>query len=108
MLIKTRRPRHSSKFSSRFRASSHKRQEYAATVYTMAAVKGMLAIVLAVAAVQAFRAVDVHAADLPLPIKLALPVALAAGGLLSLRACVRNFQEGREIWRRRREPPADH
>jgi len=107
MLIRPRQPRRSSRFSSRFRTESRKRQEYAATVYTMAVVKGGLAIVLALAALQAYRAFDVHAADLPLPLKLALPAVLVVGALFSARASVRNFQEGREIWYRRRHPDSE-
>jgi len=73
----------------------------------MAAVKGGLAVVLALAAVHAYRAIGVHAADLPLPLKLALPAVMVVGALLSARSSLRNFQEGREIWYRRRNPDRD-
>ena len=102
VLIKPRRIRHSSKFSSRIRGASRQRQEYAASVYSMAIVQAILSVALALAGIRAYQAIDAHMDGIPIAAKVVLPVVLMAGAFMTGRACVRNFGSAREMWRTRK------
>lgn len=104
MFIRPRHVRRSSKFTSKLRSSSRRRQEYAASLLSMAVVQGFLAIALELAAVRSFQAVHKQAGDLPLWILLIMPIAFGLAGLVALRACVRNARAWREVWSSRKRP----
>lgn len=97
MLFKLRRVRRSSRFSSRMRTTSRQRREYAATVYSMAVIQAVLAVTLFVAGVKAWQAVSAHGSDLPLAMKLALPIVFTGGALLAARAAVGSVRSAREM-----------
>jgi formate/nitrite transporter FocA (FNT family) len=101
MLIKPRRVRHSSKFTSRMQTGARQRREYAASAYSMAAIKAMLAVAMITAGIRAYQAIEAQSSA-SLPLKLALPVVFIAGALLVLRSCVKNIREVREISQFRR------
>lgn len=107
MLIKPRQVRRSSKFTSRLKTGSRQRQEYAASVYSMAAIQAILAVVMIVAGVKGYQAVDVQAGHLSLPVKLALPVVFGLGALLALRACFKNICAVKEIAQQKRASQSD-
>lgn len=109
MLIKPRKVRKSSKFSSRIRGASRQRQEYAASIYSHAIIQALLAMALVVLAVRAYQAIDAHTETLPLTAKLVLPVVLIGGAFLTARSCLRNVRAAREMWytRRRRDRDPD-
>jgi hypothetical protein len=102
MLIKPRRVRHSSKFSSRLRTGARQRREYAASVYSMAVVKALLAVAMVAAGIRAYQAIDAQTSHISLPLKLALPVVFIAGALFVFRSCVKNIRAVREISQYRR------
>jgi hypothetical protein len=93
------------------RSSSRQRQEYAATVYSMAIIQAILGVTLFLAGVRAWQAVSAHGNDLPLVAKLVMPVVFIAASLLALRACWRSIQSAREMRPRvrpsRRDPSGD-
>lgn len=103
MLIKPRRVRRSSKFTSRLKTGSRQRREYAASVYSMAVIQGLLVVSLLIAAVYAYRAVDAQAPETSLLMKLGLPVAFTVGALLAFRGCVRNVRAARQIYQDARD-----
>ena len=107
MLIKPRQVRRSSKFTSKLKTGSRQRQEYAASVYSMAAIQAILAVVMIVAGIKGYEAVDVQAGHLSLPVKLALPVVFGLGAILSLRACLKNVRAVRELARQKRDVQSD-
>jgi hypothetical protein len=104
MLIKPRRVRRSSKFTSRLQTGSRQRREYAASVYTMAVVKAILAIAMMVLSVRAYQMMHAHRGDMSLALKLALPAVILLAALLVFRSCVKNVQSVREISQYRRTP----
>jgi len=97
MLIKLRRVRHSSKFTSRLQTGARQRREYTASIYSMAAVKAILAIAMVAAGAMAYRAINVQTSTISLPVKLLVPLLFVAGALLVFRSCVKNIREVREI-----------
>lgn len=97
MLFRQRHVRRS-KFTSRMRTGSRQRQEYAAAVYTMAVIQGLLTTALFLGAIRSYQAVDVHTTDLPIAMKLALPLFFFGAGLLSARSCWSNVRAAREHW----------
>lgn len=103
MLLKQRKVRES-RFRSRMRTSSRQRQEYAATVYSMAIIQAILSITLFVAGIRAWQAVSAHGNDLPLVAKLVMPVVFTAAAMLAARACWRSVQSARDM--RPRQRPA--
>lgn len=104
MLIKPRQVRRSSKFTSRLKTGSRQRQEYAASVYSMAAIQAILAVVMITAGIKGYQAVDVQAGHLSLPAKLALPLVFMAGAALAIRACVKNVRAVRELAQLKKKP----
>jgi hypothetical protein len=104
MIIKPRQVRRSSKFTSRLKTGSRQRQEYAASVYSMAAIQAVLAVVMILAGIKGYQAVHVQAGHLSLPVKLALPLVFTAGALLSLRACIKNVRAVRQLSQLKRQP----
>jgi len=96
MLLKTRKVRQS-RFSSRMRSTSRQRQEYAATVYSMAIIQAILAVTMFIAGIRAWQAVSAHGNDLPLFAKLVLPIVFIAASLMAVRACFRSVQSARDL-----------
>ena len=97
MLIKLRSVRRSSKFTSRLQTGARQRREYTASIYSMAAVKAILAVSMVGAGIMAYQAIDAQTTTISLPVKLALPTVFIAGALLVFRSCVKNIREVREI-----------
>jgi hypothetical protein len=77
--------------------TERERREYLITLYGTAAVKAGLGVALLVAAVQAFRVAQIHASGASIGLRLFLPLAFAAGGLLALRSGMRGVREAHEI-----------
>lgn len=77
--------------------TERERREYLISAYSAAAVKLGLGVALLIAAVQAFRATQIHAGGVSLALRLFLPLAFTAGALFALRAGVRGLREAREI-----------
>ena len=103
MLFKTRKVRHSGKFSSRIRSGSRQRREYAATVYSTAMIQLILACTLLVAAWRSYQAIFAHGEGVPIAFKLALPLVFAAGGLLVGRSAARNIGSARAMRHQERD-----
>jgi len=103
MLLKQRKVRES-RFSSRMRSTSRQRQEYAATIYSMAVIQAILAVTMLLAGIRSWQAVSAHGNDLPLVAKLVLPVVFTGAALLAARACWRSIQSARELRPRYRTP----
>ncbi|MDH4037362.1 MAG: hypothetical protein OEX18_04190 [Candidatus Krumholzibacteria bacterium] len=97
MFVRPRRPRRTGRFRSGRMRTERERREYLISMYASAAVKAGLAVALMVAAFQAFRAAQIHAAGASLGLRLFLPLALLAGALFALRAALRGVGEAREI-----------
>jgi len=106
MLLKQRKVRES-RFSSRMRSTSRQRQEYAATVYSMAIIQAILAVTMFIAGIRAWQAVSAHGSDLPLFAKLVMPIVFIAASLLAARACFRSVQSARDLRPRARRADAD-
>ena len=100
MLMKLRKVRRSSKFTSRLGRTSRQRREYAASVYAMAVIQALLSTGLAVAAVRSFQAIGAQAPQAAVWLRLVLPGVFIAGALLSLRSSWRNMRSARELHRR--------
>jgi hypothetical protein len=77
--------------------TERERKEYLISMYAAAAVKFGLAVALAVAAAQAFRAAQIHAPGVSLALRLFLPAMLLVGALFALRSGMRGLGEAREI-----------
>jgi hypothetical protein len=101
MLLKQRKVRES-RFRSRMRSNSRQRQEYTATVYSMAIIQAILAATMFLAGIRAWQAVSAHGNDLPLFAKLVMPVVFIAASLMAVRACFRSVQSARDL------RPRDH
>ncbi len=97
MFVQPRRPRRTGRFRSGRMRTERERREYVLSLLANAAVKTGLAIALVVAAVQAYRATTTHAAGVSLALRLFMPLAFAAGGLLALRSGIRAFRDANEI-----------
>jgi hypothetical protein len=97
MLIRPRQVRRSSKFTSRLRSDSRQRREYAASTYSMAVIKAILAVAMLTAGIRAYQAIDAQTSNISLGIKLAVPLLFIVGALLVARSCVKNIQAVREI-----------
>ncbi len=106
MLIKPRKIRRSSKFSSRLKTGLRQRREFAASVYSMAAVKAILSAAMVVLAVRAYQMMDAHPSNMSFLLKISLPAVIVLAALLVLRSCVKNVQSVREISQYSR-PPRD-
>ena len=107
MLFKTRKVRHSGRFSSRIRSGSRQRREYAATVYSTAVIQFILACTLLVAAWRSYQAIFAHASGVPVALKLALPLVFAAGALLVGRSAARNIGSARSMRHQGRDRESD-
>lgn len=107
MFIKPRQVRRSSKFTSRLKTGSRQRQEYAASVYSMASIQAILAVVMIVAGIKGYQAVDIQAGHLSLPVKLALPVVFGLGAALVLRACFKNIRAVKELAQEKKAARSD-
>jgi len=97
MLIRPRQVRRSKKFTTRLQTGARQRREYAASTYSMAVIKGMLAIAMVVAGVKAYQAISSQTSNISLTVQLAVPFMFIAGALLVARSCVRNFRSVREF-----------
>ncbi len=97
MFIRPRQIR-PSRFSSRLRASSRRRREYAATAWSMAVIQATLCVALAVAAVRSWQAVDAHGEGVPLVARLVMPTVFAAAALVAGRSALHRVREARELW----------
>jgi hypothetical protein len=102
MLIRPRQTRRSKKFTTRLQSGSRQRREYAATTYSMAVIKAMLAVALITAGIRAYQAINAHTSTISLPLKLALPFLFIAGGLFVARSCVNSIRSVREFSQHRR------
>jgi len=102
MLIRPRQIRRSKKFTTRLQSGARQRREYAATTYSMAAVKALLAGFLLVLAVKVYQAFAVGASSVPLTLRLAVPILIVAGALLVARSCVNSIRSVREFSQLRR------
>ena len=83
------------------RSGSRQRQEYAASVYSMAVIQGLLTMALFIGAYRSYSAVSVHSPDLRVALKLALPGLFVVVGLLSARSAWKNISAAREHWAHR-------
>jgi ABC-type nickel/cobalt efflux system permease component RcnA len=97
MFVRPGRQRRQSRFRSGRMRTERERREHLIAVYAAAAVKVSLAVALLIAAVQAYRVAQIHAAGASPVMRLVLPLAMLAGGLFSLRAGFRGLREAREI-----------
>lgn len=97
MFVRPGRPRRSSRFRSRGMRTEREKREHLISLYAAVAVKLGLCAALVVAAVQAFRAAQIHAAGVSAALRLFLPLALVAGALVALRAGLHGLREAREI-----------
>ncbi len=97
MLIRPRQVRRSKKFTTRLQTGSRQRREVAATSYSMAVIKAILAITLVTAGIRAYQAIDAQSTTISLPLTLALPILFVAGALLVARSCVNNIRSVREF-----------
>lgn len=102
MLIRPRQVRRSSKFTPRLRSDSRQRREYAASAYSMAVVKAILAVAMVTAGIRAFQAINAQTSNISFSLKLAVPALFIAGALLVARSCVKNIQAVREFSQVRR------
>ena len=102
MLIRPRQVRRSKKFTTRLQSGARQRREYAATSYSMAVIKALLAGFLVVLAVKVYQAFAVGASSVSLTLRLAVPVLIVAGALLVARSCVNNIRSVREFSQFRR------
>jgi hypothetical protein len=103
MLIRPRQVRRSSKFTTRLQSNVRQRREYAASTYSMAIIKAMLAVAMVIAGVKAYQAIDAQTSNISLTMKLAVPVTFIAGALLVARSCVKSIQAVREFSQRRHQ-----
>ncbi len=87
--------------------TARERREYVIAHATTAAVKIALTIALAVAAVQAFRAIQIHASGVSVATRLVLPLALLAGAAFALRGGLKSLAEARETHATPLEPDDD-
>jgi hypothetical protein len=97
MLIRPRQVRRSKKFSTHLQTGARQRREFAATTYSAAAVKAMLAAFLMVLAVKVYQAFAVQASGVSVAIRLAVPVIIVAAALLVARSCVNSIRAVREF-----------
>jgi hypothetical protein len=77
--------------------TERERREYVISQYFSAAVRVGLGVALLIAALQAYRAAQIHAPGVSLALRLFIPFAFGAGGFLALRTGVRGFREAREL-----------
>ena len=105
MLIKPRRVRRSSKFTSKLQTGSRQRREFAASFYSMAAIKAILAVAMVVLSVRSYQMMNAHNPGMSLALKLALPAVILLAAILVFRSCVKNVQSVREISQYKRTPP---
>ena len=102
MLIRPRQIRRSKKFTTRLQSGARQRREFAATGYSMAVVKALLAGFLVVLAVKVYQAFAVGASSVSLTLRLSVPILIIAGALLVARSCVNNVRSVREFSQLRR------
>jgi hypothetical protein len=79
------------------KTGSRQRREFAASVYSMAAIKAILAAAMVVLSVRAYQMMDAHPGDMSFLVKVSLPAVIILAALLVLRSCVKNVQSVREI-----------
>ncbi len=97
MFIRPRKVRRSKKFTSRLQTSSRQRREYAASTWSMAIIKAMLAVALFAAGIRAYQAINAQTSTISLPVKLAVPVVFLLGAVVVARSCVNNIRSVREF-----------
>lgn len=97
MFIRPRQVRRSKKFTSRLQTGSLKRREYAASTWSMAVIKGFLAVALVAAGIRAYQAISAQTSTISLPVRLAVPLVFVVGALLVARSCVNNIRSVREF-----------
>jgi len=97
MFIRPRQVRRSKKFTTHLQTGARKRREFAATTYSAAAVKAMLAGFLMVLAVKVYQAFAVQASGVSLAVRLAVPVIIVAAALFVARSCVNSVRAVREF-----------
>ena len=102
MLIRPRKVRRSKKFTTHLQTGARQRREFAATTYSAAAVKAMLAGFLIVLAVKVYQAFAVQAGSVSFAVRLAVPVMIVAAALLVARSCVNSIRAVREFSQYRR------
>jgi ABC-type nickel/cobalt efflux system permease component RcnA len=107
MFIRPRQVRRSKKFTTHLQTGARQRREYAATTYSAAVVKAMLAGFMVVLAVKVYQAFAIQASSVSLTLRLAIPVLIVAGALLVARSCVNNIRAVREFsqYKRSRRDP---
>ena len=103
MFIKQHQVRRSSKFSSRFGATSRTRREYVASMYTAAAIQAMLVVALLVGAYRSYNLMQVRFTDLTWYLRIALPLVMIAVAGIVLWAFINNVRQVRAIYASR--PP---
>ena len=99
MFVRPRGPRRTSRFRSGRMRTEREKREHLVSVYMASAVKVALFIALAVASFNAFRAAQIHASGTSLALRLFMPLALLAGGLIALRSGIRGFRDAEEVRR---------
>jgi hypothetical protein len=97
MLIRPRKVRRSKKFTSRLQTGSRQRREYAASTWSMAVIKAMLAVALFAAGIRAYQAISAQTSTISLPVKLAVPLVFVVGAVIVGRSCVNNIRSVREF-----------
>lgn len=94
MPVRTRR---AGRFRPRGMRTEREKREYVIALYAAAGVKLALFAALVAAAVQAFRAAHIHAAEASPVLRYFLPLVLLAGGVVALRGGVMGMREARSI-----------
>jgi hypothetical protein len=102
MFIRPRQVRRSAKFTSRLQSGARQRREYAASTYSMAVIKAILAVAMVMAGIMAYQAIDAQTSNISLPAKLAVPAFFILGAILVARSCVKNIRAVREFSQFRR------
>lgn len=97
MFIRPRQVRRSKKFTTHLQTGARQRREYAASTYSTAVVKALLAGFMVVLAVKVYQAFAVQAGSVPLTIRLAVPLLIVSAALLVARSCVNNIRAVREF-----------
>jgi cation transport ATPase len=103
MLIKPRKVKRSSKFTSRWVATSRRRKEQVASMLSMAAVQLVLATFLLLGSYRSYLAITLRNSELRLLEKAAIPAFFLLAGVYFFRAGINNIREARAV----RKPPGE-
>jgi len=99
MFVRPRGPRRTSRFRSGRMRTEREKREYLLSAYMASGVKLALFVALGLASFNAFRAAQIHASATSLALRLFMPLALLAGGLIALRSGIRGLRDAEEVRR---------